>query len=240
MRETRIKSFAELHDALMRYRPDSRWVFRGQGNTDWKLIPKAGRSPFCNLDDWTIFESWKRRAVEFLDRVPSNDLDFLAIAQHYGLATRLLDWSFNPLAAAFFAVLEETEIDAVIYAFFRQKHITGDSPDYSNATNNVVFKFKPYGVSRRITNQGGIFTVHNPATFNLETALESMDQLEKIIVDKSYRRQLSFDLSYYGINLMNLFPDLEGLSQHCNWWMKNVKHWTGSKDLYSIVEEGDA
>ena len=50
-----------------------------------------------------------------------NDWDMLTIAQYHGLATRLLDWSFNPLVAAYFAVKDFEDCDAVIYAYLKNQ-----------------------------------------------------------------------------------------------------------------------
>lgn len=52
-----------------------------------------------------------------------NDWDMLTIAQYHGLATRLLDWSFNPLVAAYFAVKDFEDCDAVIYAYLKKSDI---------------------------------------------------------------------------------------------------------------------
>jgi hypothetical protein len=90
MREHRVNSFGELHTALQRFKKSNKCVFRGHVYPNWELSPKAGRLPYLDSDDLNILDSWKRRAVEFLNSVPDNDWDWIAIAQHHGLATRLL------------------------------------------------------------------------------------------------------------------------------------------------------
>ena len=228
-------SFDDLHNALSRYRKTNIWLFRGHSNPKWDLVPKAGRNPYDKYDDAYAFQAWKRRAVEFL-KGTYDDWDMLAIAQHHGLATRLLDWTFNPLVAAFFAVQNYEECDAVIYAYFNQHSFkTEEAQPFEQ---NGVSKIKPKGAAPRIVRQSGIFTIHNPPTLKLEDSLKDDQKLEKIIIDSSYRKNLRFELSHYGINELSLFPDLDGLSKHMNWFMENVSYWTGeiAKEIESITE----
>src|SRR5699024_11646915 len=90
MNENRYISFEELHKALRKYRKTNLWLFRVHSNSEWNLIPKAGREPYNKHDDVDVFKSWKRQAANFLS-VSYDDWDMLTIAQHHGLATRLLD-----------------------------------------------------------------------------------------------------------------------------------------------------
>ncbi|GAB3051457.1 FRG domain-containing protein [Virgibacillus ainsalahensis] len=235
IKEVRVKKFEELHKALSKYRKTNLWLFRGHSNPEWVLVPKAGRNPYYKYDDAEIFQSWKRQAAHFLNGA-YGEWDMLTVAQHHGLATRLLDWTFNPLVAAFFAVQSYEECDAVLYAYLNQCSLKTE--EIKPFEHEGVSKIKPNGAAPRVVRQSGIFTIHNPPTLRLENNLKEENKLEKIIIDHSYRKELRFELSHYGINELSLFPDLDGLSDHVNWIMENSSYWTGEidKEVESITE----
>jgi hypothetical protein len=223
MKEHVVNNFGDLHEVLSQYRKDNKWLFRGHGDPDWVLTPKVGRDEFVGCDERRIFQAWKRRAAEFISLPFDDDWGWLAVAQHHGLATRLLDWTFNPLAAAFFAVETLKECDAVIFAYRRRNIV--DPEEISPFAIRQVMTFRPKGVAPRIIRQGGIFTVHNKPERPLETMLKDPKALEKIVVRSSYRQELLFELSHYGINRATLFPDLDGLSAYMNWATINRRYW---------------
>ena len=89
-----------------------------------------------------------------------------------------------------------------------------------------VAKFKPMGVAPRIIRQGGIFTVHGEPDRPLEEVMDTRDELEIIVVRRSYRKELLFELSHYGVNRATLFPDLDGFSAYINWATTNRRYWS--------------
>jgi hypothetical protein len=219
-----VSSFHELHSVLEQYRAVKAWVFRGHADANWSLLSKAGRGPYNIVSDEKVFASWKRRAVEYVPHTPTSDWDWLAIAQHHGLATRLLDWTKNPLVAAYFAVREQRPGDAVIFAASFKKQVDSKVKDNPMAYKGVAL-FYPTGVVPRITRQGGLFSVHGTPTAQLETGSRHLTDLHRIVIAEQYRQTLLSELSFYGVNSVNLFPDLDGLSAFLNWTVETKEYW---------------
>ena len=123
----RLKSVDEIHQILKEYRNSSSKKYRGQSNSKWSLIPKAGREIYSETEDEEIFRHWKRRAQLYLSRQNYTEWELLSIAQHTGLPTRLLDWSHNPLVAFFFATLENFDEDGAVFIISPSKFVDFDT-----------------------------------------------------------------------------------------------------------------
>ena len=91
------------------------WVFRGQRNATWKLTSSYERArkrlglfklneQLSRISEYTELEEFKRNASHLLPREPSCQLEWLALMQHYGAPTRLLDFSESPFVALYFAL----------------------------------------------------------------------------------------------------------------------------------------
>src|SRR5579872_5540330 len=108
-----IKSFKAFLDGIAEINADSvkndstLILYRGQENSTWNLLPKIGRrgisTDFLSFEK-SIISEFKRLGRTYLAAdILNNEWDLLALAQHHGLPTRLLDWSTNPLVALWFA-----------------------------------------------------------------------------------------------------------------------------------------
>lgn len=212
MAETTITCFSDLHAALDGHRGASLWLYRGQAEADWPLVPSVGRSAALMATERDLFAAWKRGAIQYLEPAPPSDWDWLAVAQHHGLATRLLDWTTNPLVAAFFAACQQKAKDAVVWAFAPTGASDATCPD-PFAVEGVRL-VRPGAVAARIARQGAAFTIHGPP----DRAATDADGLQqKLVIAAAYRARLLVELSHYGYNHATLFPDLDGLSRFMNW-----------------------
>jgi hypothetical protein len=216
MREIEIHTFAEFHEIIETY--DERTIiYRGMKSVEFPLIPKIGRivppksigSKEANEKE--ILRLFKERALRFIDFMPTSDWDWLALGQQHGLPTRLLDWTNNPLVACYFAVEEPSEDDSVIYAYQNPSYI--DVEKYTDPFRyKDVDKFIPWHISPRITNQGGLFTIHPKPYEQFES-----EAMEKLIIPNRIRSTLKRTLSKYGVDRFSLFPNLDGLASHIEW-----------------------
>lgn len=117
-------SWLELRD-IIEDLASAGWAFRGQSDAKWPLessltryLKQFGAPP----EQWLARESkilrtFKRKAHLLISRTPEDrdTLEWFALMQHHGAPTRLLDFTWSPYVAAFFALERATE-DAAIWA----------------------------------------------------------------------------------------------------------------------------
>ena len=98
-------------DAVTGHRRDS-GVYRGAGDAERPLLTSLDRlggidPPHTKADlESHILRNYVRYSRPYMEDAVTNDWEVLVAAQHHGLPTRLLDWTYSPLVAAHFATLD--------------------------------------------------------------------------------------------------------------------------------------
>ena len=197
-------------------------VFRGQ-RCDWPLRPKIGRVQLLGGTEAEverlILDTFRREAVPHLAVTPEDEWEWLAVGQHHGLPTRLLDWSKNPLVALWFTVREPAVNGPGVLWVFQphQRDVLRNSGQESPLEGDRVRIFEPRHVSPRIRAQAGVFTVHKrvgskksiPA---LQEIREQRGNLLKCIIPAERFATIRQQLMDCSIHAASLFPDLDGVA----------------------------
>jgi hypothetical protein len=205
-------------------------LFRGQSE-DLPLVPKIGRIQLKHNDDYTLSENemlndFKRLSRPYLTRIPTNNWEWLALAQHHGMATRLLDWTTNPLAALWFAVSKPARKDHGVVWLLNvpEEYVlkANETEVRDPFTEEVTVIFQPHITSNRISAQNGWFTVHRysskaKAIVKFEWNRKYKNYLQKYVIPAAKFPYIRADLDRLGVNRLSLFPDIDGAACHAEW-----------------------
>ena len=218
---------------------DTVW-YRGQCSSDQKLIPSVLREQI-DKNGTTYYYNEQEMMYEFMYRAGQIDntvpeskeyAKWLPIMQHYGLPTRLLDWTTAPLVALYFA-LQNENTDGAIWCInpkkLNQKLVGYYIPpiDYRSAKFLVDSAFniekddmcRPniiactcIGAYLRMFTQQANFTIHSKRLRDL-TELEAVkDYMYKIIIPKDIKHEFNQYLRMMGITEDYIYPDLEHIA----------------------------
>lgn len=204
--------------------PYNRYIFRGHSNVDWKLMAtfdrKYGRLPFeerKKLENLFI-ESFKELCITWdgKEKFQNYTQDQLrTVGQHYGLPTRLLDWTYSLYIAAFFAFsdMDNTSEKVAIWILDKNHEIW-------NAGYGVSIETAKVEENDRQRYQYGIFTLNKSPSKTIEDYIETCAKeysvnsaLYKIIVPINEQKIVLSDLEMMGINSFNLFRGMEGCAK---------------------------
>ena len=226
------------------------WIwYRGQSRASDEAVPGAERPPFVAqaeknpISPRDPFALEKALNTQFLRLGASffhDDKDLVRIyflAQHYGLPTRLLDWTTNPLAALFFAASDRDEIDGKLFvAKFNRMSQTKPKDPQTERGNEVVktirFLFggrpKPPAMPGiipvlpsmrfpRMMRQGSCFTLHMPGADKLQLISggkpNSRQEPTSYVIPGCWKKDMRDQLRRLGVTWAAFFPELDYLAK---------------------------
>jgi hypothetical protein len=239
-----MQPIANLADAIAaaeelgpEFENDVAW-WRGHANAAWPLQAQVHRP---NPNDPKKRPYSERELIgHFVSRAPSRShrpcpadddyIRWLFLAQHYGLPTRLLDWSENLLVAIFFAVTEHPDDDGCIWALWptglnlafkaadglvtigdsrvakiARKAFTGKK------SSMEIIAIDGQEIDPRMLAQTSKFTLHS-YNVRLDSLPDNERWLRKCVIARSAKAKIREQLSLVGVRRWNLFPDLQHLA----------------------------
>lgn len=250
IRLQRWSEFVEHADAL------DGWAFRGHVSAQWPLVPSLTRrlqlfSPDARL--WPLRETramrvFRRKAhIHLADRAAlDDDLRCLALMQHHGAATRLLDFTKSPFVAAFFALESATE-DVAVFAL-NTPALWHRAPDFDlsltraaidprNAGNfdkyflpnrlPIVWFGEPSEMDSRLVAQSGLFVVPGVLDQPLDAILDggyggAGNLVTKFVLPLAMRDEAMRALYRMNVTYATLFPDLDGLARSVSYELEVI------------------
>ena len=102
--EIQVNSVSEFIEKIVQLdkKEGTEVFYRGHANRDWELLPSIFRTPNGVEKEHLLFRDMVAHEPQSFSECKST-LDYLVQMQHYGLPTRLLDMTTNPLVALYFA-----------------------------------------------------------------------------------------------------------------------------------------
>ena len=240
MAEKKIKSISDLvkHLKVDRFKDASTVWYRGHANYSWKLEPGYDRlkKPPKEI---TLVNEFRQNANFLLEKfTPKNDFDWLILMQHYGVPTRLLDWTESPLVSLYFAVHSEDKVsrnkDGAIWALDPGKLNTNTNakrdpyiPAFEEVEYMADFETIKFDSARhaglmpiaaiaarnnpRIHAQLGAFTI-NRAKAPIEE-IGDRSHVIKYIIPKESKSEIANELRILGLGKFQIFPELASIGE---------------------------
>ena len=202
------------------------YVFRGQSDETWKLEPSIhrilkhiGKTEYKSKIKFHLenFKYSLRGRVSNLKDIITDNNELWAIGQHHGLHTPLLDFTFSPYVAAYFAFVEVNKETKYRIIYCLSQYAINKQIDDELNIYRPVSDHNP-----RLLNQSGLF-VRFDTELDIEALFkikyrekETMAKLYKIKIPNKDREVCLKFLNRMNINHNTLFPDITGASIYCN------------------------
>lgn len=209
--------------------------YRGQASAEWALTPGYLRLT-TPPSEATLLKRFKQSAAMLIEMAPRVTFDWLFLMQHYGVPTRLLDWSESPLVGLYFAV-ESMNDDGALWllrpselnknAHINNRDEDGYIPSFEDEElqsysveslgQNRRIQLLPVATiatrnNPRIQAQLGVFTIHHHENIPIE-AVGDCSHVIKYVIPKSAKALISKQLKLLGYSRFQLFPELASVGE---------------------------
>jgi len=230
-----------------------RYLYRGQANSQWDLTPSLIRlakksgllaipQEILNLEAAALIHFQRQAHLHLsgydISTVHRQDFCFWWILmQHYGVPTRILDWTRSPFVALYFAIEQQEENDGAIWAFhvgsvwkgLKEKYPEYkalpehemDQPKFFSETVESLLMLSANKQTDRMVAQQTSLTISpyilgDHGEIIKETLSENDykgDVLVKLVVPKNLKAEFMRNLMPMNINAQSLFPGIDGLGR---------------------------
>ncbi|EGR8992266.1 MULTISPECIES: FRG domain-containing protein [Vibrio] len=243
IREIKISSLSSYVNQVNNVRnewgvhPSDIW-YRGIASRRYSLKPGTvwrGVGIHNLVQDFLLhYEAYSERTVQ-------EPWSLYALMQHYGLPTRLLDWTKSALIALYFALEEENKSESsnkrIVYMMVPldlNDKVNSDPFVFNVSSTKDYHKYLPWELSegkhdlpeeplaiyipsnnKRIQSQQGAFTVHGSSKESIEEfyVRNGLDRMVKLVIDESNRDKIQEELYSLGYKEDDIYQDLNSLSR---------------------------
>jgi hypothetical protein len=180
-------------------------------------ICRKGEPQSLLKNERALLTEFKKEAPRCLQVVPDTDIEWLVVAQHHGLHTRLLDWSSDPYVALWFAINNSdilSKPEVWIMNPLKEDVITNkEKPRPFSGSRTKVFK-SSFNLPR-LNAQKGWFTVFkhieksSKGFVGLEKNQLMRKRISKVCIQLHNIKEILKQLDVMDYNKDNLIPDID-------------------------------
>ena len=237
--ERKIDGIADLAEAISETADswDGPIWYRGHGKECWSLIPAFYRYESPKRSEHALLTRFRQSATMLLDRPASDSFEWMFLMQHYGVPTRLLDWSESPLVALYFSVISHEAKDGALWilnpselnrnAHIQTTGVDGHVPSFhddelqsytierlrgSDHVNLYPVASIATRNNARIQAQLGVFTIHHRNRIPIEDIGDG-SHVRKLRIASGQKAKMKRELELLGFSRFQLFPELESVGQ---------------------------
>jgi hypothetical protein len=253
VREVKVRSLGELIDQVTPEAPDpvtgrrrDTCVYHGAPDASRHLLTSLDRLGGVNpahgktgLEEY-ILRNFARYSRPFVHQA-ANEWELMVTAQHHGVPTRLLDWTYSPLVAAHFATRGTLERDRAIWRLEWMKvhrhfgfpelallihdlaELVGRRGEFTpwrligegDGGKPFACMLEPPTLDTRISAQAAVFTLCSDTKRSFDEFLDKhglLDALSRFVIPQEASGFVRDQLDIAGMDERRIFPDLDGVA----------------------------